>query len=71
MKEKRVRRRKKDGFRRSLSHLPPSLFPHFTRKQGHEELMKLLFEAAPETRSTRDARKGMTPEEALRVSSRK
>ena len=28
--------------------------------------MKLLLEAAPETASARDARKGRTPEEALR-----
>jgi hypothetical protein len=28
--------------------------------------MKLLLEAAPETSLMRDARKGMTPEEALR-----
>jgi len=33
--------------------------------------MNLLLEAAPETRSARDARKGWTPEEALGNASRK
>ena len=40
---------------------------NYYQERGYfEELMSLLLEAAPETASVRDARRGRTPEEALR-----
>ena len=55
------------SFAFSLNLLNSLSFIHLQHnKQGHEELMKLLLEAAPEAASVRDARKGRTPEEALR-----